>query len=297
MRDRYEGCLLGLALGDALGARHEGGFAARSMWWLLGLGRPGVLRWTDDTQMAAVLAEALGRDSKVDQDALALRWAREARWARGYGPGALKVLRRIRGGMPWREAAVSAFPDGSYGNGAAMRVAPVGLVFQEAAPRRAAARDTAIITHAHPHGVEGAVLMAEATWMAAYGVVSLPALAEACTEDAFLERLRRAETLLTSAPDPRRVRRDLGHDMTALGSVVTAIYVYLAFRDGAFMDLVDFATRLGGDTDTIAAMAGAMYGAARGVGELPDEALDVLEDGPRLRALAARLYAAWPSRL
>ncbi len=50
--EKFEGCLLGLALGDALGARFEGGIAERALWWFIGTTREGHMRWTDDTQMS-----------------------------------------------------------------------------------------------------------------------------------------------------------------------------------------------------------------------------------------------------
>ena len=113
MQERFTGCLLGLALGDAIGAKREGGWAARTLWWFLGLTRRGVLRWTDDTQMALGLVRSLAEHGKVEPDSLARRWAEQATWSRGYGRGALATLKQIRRGVPWQEASVSVFKDGS----------------------------------------------------------------------------------------------------------------------------------------------------------------------------------------
>src|SRR5262245_17056205 len=119
--DQYVGCLLGLATGDALGAPYEGGVLERLAWRILQCRAVGSLRWTDDTQMSLDLAESLLAEGEVRPDALARRLAAGYRWSRGYGPGAAKVLKRIRRGEPWQAATKAVYAAGSYGNGAAMR--------------------------------------------------------------------------------------------------------------------------------------------------------------------------------
>jgi poly(ADP-ribose) glycohydrolase ARH3 len=116
--DRFEGCLLGLALGDALGACYEGGLAERILWSLIGSTKQGHMRWTDDTQMSVDIAESLVAKGEMDADDLALRFAGSYRWNRGYGPSAAKLLKRIAGGADWRQANRWVHPEGSYGNGA-----------------------------------------------------------------------------------------------------------------------------------------------------------------------------------
>ena len=71
-----EGCLLGLALGDAMGAPHEGGPLERMVWRLIGTTRDGDMRFTDDTQMSLDLGESLIAKGGVDEDDLARRFAR-----------------------------------------------------------------------------------------------------------------------------------------------------------------------------------------------------------------------------
>ncbi|MEM7263089.1 MAG: ADP-ribosylglycohydrolase family protein, partial [Planctomycetota bacterium] len=127
--DRFEGVLLGLALGDAFGAPFEGGLLERWLWRWLGTTRSGEVRWTDDTQMSLDLADSLLTHGEVNQDDLARRFAASYRWSRGYGPGAAKLLKRIARGADWREANRSVFRDGSFGNGGAMRVPILGVCF------------------------------------------------------------------------------------------------------------------------------------------------------------------------
>ncbi|HUG94133.1 MAG TPA: ADP-ribosylglycohydrolase family protein [Planctomycetaceae bacterium] len=123
-------------------------------------------RYTDDTAMALSIAEVLDRFGRIEQDELARLFA--DRYAadphRGYGAGAQELLEAIARGTPWREASIRAFRgEGSLGNGAAMRVAPVGACFADdldAVVREADA--SAEITHAHPEGRAGAVAVAVA---------------------------------------------------------------------------------------------------------------------------------------
>ena len=127
-RDRITGSILGLALGDAFGAPHEGGILERLLWSLLGR-RGGRRRWTDDTRMSLDIMESLIACNRIDQDDLSRRFAQSYQWSRGYGPGAARLLKRIRKGESWQEVVYSVYPDGSFGNGAAMRAPVVGLFF------------------------------------------------------------------------------------------------------------------------------------------------------------------------
>ena len=111
--ERFEGCLLRLALGDALGAPYEGGPIERLLWRLIGTTKQGEMRWTDDTQMALDVAESLVAKGVVDADDLARRFASSYRWSRGYGPGAAKLLKRIARGADWRQANLVSPPSTS----------------------------------------------------------------------------------------------------------------------------------------------------------------------------------------
>jgi ADP-ribosylglycohydrolase len=123
-------------------------------------------RYTDDTHMALSIMKILRDSGGIDLDTLAdsfvQQYQRES-W-RGYGPGMHRLLPQIRKGMPWHTAARDLFGgQGSFGNGAAMRVAPVGAFFAddlEAAVEQA--RHSAEVTHAHPEGIAGAIAVAVA---------------------------------------------------------------------------------------------------------------------------------------
>jgi ADP-ribosylglycohydrolase len=291
MEERFRGCLLGLALGDALGAPFEGGVLERATWRLVGLRSPGVLRYTDDGEMALGCAESLAACGGFDADHMARTWAERASWSRGYGPGARAVLRLIRDGVPWREAATRVFPEGSFGNGAAMRAAPLGLWFHDDPERLdAVAREASSITHAHPLGIQGGVLVARATALALHDEPDLLARLDTSDLDAeYRRRLGEARAMLDRDPSARDVAHTLGRSVLAHESAVTAVYLAARFRERPFEELVTFVVEVGGDVDTLAAMAGGVWGAARGVGALPADALARLEDRDRFDAAARRL--------
>ena len=292
-QDQASGLLLGLALGDAMGAPFEGGPLERGLWRVLGRTRSGEMRWTDDTQMTLDLAGSFLAMGRIDGDDLARRFARSYRWSRGYGPGAAKLLKSLRRGADWRVANRSVFRDGSFGNGGAMR-APVLALFirddREALLR--ATEEQAVVTHAHPLAIEGAKLVALGVSLAIAGTPSLELLdGLPANHPKFQERLGCARRWLAEReePKPKEVRRSLGSGISALDSCVTALYLGLRFRDQRFGELVGFASKMGGDVDTICAMAGALWGGVRGAGALPERDLKRLEGRERFVVLARQI--------
>ena len=160
--------LAGLSVGDGFGQRFfvDDAIVARRVerrelpdgtWWV-----------TDDTWMALSVVEVLRRAGRIDQDQLAASFAKHYEPARGYGGGMQKLLQRLQDGQPWREAAAAQMDGaGSFGNGAAMRVAPVGAWFADDASRAAEeAERSAVVTHTHREGVAGAVAVAVAAALA-----------------------------------------------------------------------------------------------------------------------------------
>jgi ADP-ribosylglycohydrolase len=296
MIDRTLGCLLGLALGDAYLAPFEGGLPERLLWRVIGKTRRGELRWTDDTQMSIDICESYLACGTIDPDDLARRFARSYRWSRGYGPGAAKVLRRIARGQDWRVASRSVRSGGSYGNGAAMRAPAIGVIYaNRPSELTAVATTSAIVTHAHPLAVEGAVLVATVTASVLAGRTLADALMEAgatASHSEYASRTKIAEKWLKSGIEvgPREVDRGLGNGIAAHESSVTAIFLASKFQERPFQELHRFIAKCGGDTDTIGAMAGAIWGAANGVAALPADWLDKLEQRDRIEGLATSLH-------
>jgi ADP-ribosylglycohydrolase len=125
--------------------------------------------YTDDTEMALSIVEILRERGAIDQDDLARRFAARMQFTRNYGQGAYTVLCGVREGVDWRLLTKIGFRGmGSFGNGAAMRVAPLGAFFAEEplATVCEQARLSAEVTHAHPEGIAGAIAVAAAAALA-----------------------------------------------------------------------------------------------------------------------------------
>ncbi len=298
LRARYRGALLGVAVGDAVGAPFEGEVAAfpGSLERLSESDSP--LRYTDDTQMTLGVAESLverrGFDGAHMAAVFARNYTREP-W-RGYGAGPPEVFRLIEQGVPWDRAAAKLFGGrGSFGNGAAMRVAPVALfAFPDLDRVGLLARQTSVITHSHELGIEGAVVQASALALLLgtprdnldpHGFLRELGLCVRSSD--YRERLDRIRTLPPDAPLDVVVAR-LGNGIAAIESVPTALYCFLRNRD-SFVGTAMYAVTLGGDTDTIGSMACALAGAYLGEEAIPATAQGRVEDRSRLMELADRL--------
>jgi ADP-ribosylglycohydrolase len=159
--------LEGLSTGDAFGEL----FFKLSPYSTLPENLPrGLWHWTDDTHMALSIVEVLKSEGRIEQDVLAKAFARRFNEEpyRGYAGGAIDLLRKISKGSDWRDISPKLFGTGSFGNGAAMRVAPIGAFFyQDIQLAAEQAQLSAVITHAHIEGQAGAIAVAVAAALAA----------------------------------------------------------------------------------------------------------------------------------
>lgn len=296
--DRFAGCILGLAVGDACGAPFEG-MPATAIHYDFGgaekhVREPlvDVLCYTDDTQMTIGVLETLIARGTIDDATLVERFVAHYDPARGYGPGARRLLEAARRGEDWQPLAASVFPGGSLGNGAAMRAAPVGLLFHDDLDRVAdEATRSALPTHQHVVGIDGARIQAIAVALALRSAgdpfdrdAFFATLIAYAATDEFRDKLEAAAAL-----SPRDGIAHLGHTLEAHRSVVTAIACF-AFDPDDYPTMIARAIGLGDDTDTLAAMAGACGGARLGLSAIPANLLDRLEDRDALLALAGQLH-------
>lgn len=295
--DQARGALLGTFVGDALGMPFEGAPPGAIPVELEMIeARLGRGTYTDDTEMMIVLAESLLADGSVQQQPLARRFLERHDPRRGYGAGTLNVFAQWRDGIPVDGAARAVFGGrGSIGNGAAMRIAPVGVRFADDPGWVVEqARRSAMVTHAHPLGIDGAVAQAAAVAAAMRGEDVVAAARNAVQTDDMRRQLDAVTELLSAPPaDPARVAEALGNGSTAPESVPGAIYAACHVDDVRVA--VSFAVRCGGDTDTIGAMAGAVAGARHGWTTIPSSWIEALEDADygrsHVEGLAARLVA------
>ena len=306
IRKKFLGSLLGAALGDAIGASWEGRpmAAEHEIELVASVSHP--LRYTDDTHMTIGMAESLVECGGFNGPHMAGRFVSnylQEPW-RGYGPGPPRVFKLISSGEPWDKAAAHIYGGGSFGNGAAMRVAPIGLFFSsQPAEFREAAYLSSLITHSHVLGMEGAALQAMAVALAVAENPDKPLdtssfasrLLSFATEDVYRAKIANFSILLESPDDREAVVAQLGHGIEAFNSVPTAIFSFLAHPQD-FASTVIYAVSLGGDTDTIASMAGAISGAYLGIDALPSEWQSQLENREYISNLADKLWRAASAR-
>jgi poly(ADP-ribose) glycohydrolase ARH3 len=264
-------------------------------------------RFTDDTQMTICVAEWLTSGATLDGKSLLERFCRMYEPWRHYGPGVRLILESFpKARERWMDLATVMFPQGSYGNGSAMRVAPIGLfLHNDLAGLIEATRTSSVVTHSHHMAVQGATLQAAAVATATRGELEPArflgtlniALAhfEKIGQDTSVYRMalaRVAEGISKNLPAQRMVAY-LGNGIKAQEAVPMAIYCFLANRD-SFEKAVEAAIFLGGDTDTIASMTGAISGAALGEASVPERWLrrvrEKIHTPEKLQQLARELF-------
>jgi ADP-ribosylglycohydrolase len=226
--------------------------------------------------MALSVVEILARFDGIDPDALAAAFAR--RWVadphRGYGQGAYTLLTRLSHGASWRREAQLLFNgQGSYGNGAAMRAAPIGAYFADDLDRvRAEALRSAEPTHAHPDGAAGAVAVAVAAALVANGIERekvLEAVVRYTPPGHTLDRLRRAAQIDLSA-DPEAAGEELGTGLDVAAHDTVPFCVWVAARHlDSYEEALWTAASRHGDRDTLAAIVGGIVVLATGVEQIP----------------------------
>jgi poly(ADP-ribose) glycohydrolase ARH3 len=296
-RARYRGALLGLLVGDVLGAPFEGHVGTVSEPVFAEVASASTpLRYTDDTAMAITLAESLLRCGGIDDDDLAQSFAHH--WAlapeRGYSSTTATLLARVHAGGAWIQPAAAR---GRTTNGAAMRVAPVALyAAAEPAATIALARRSARVTHPDPVAQAFACVQAAAVAAALRHPPSATVepdtfLVEisAWADDPFVDHQLRLAGDVSVRGDPEEIAGKLGSGVLAAESVPAAICAFLS-HPGSFPDAVTLAVRLGGDTDTTAAMTGSISGALLGERAIPAAWIARAEAANHVRSLSDALY-------
>lgn len=275
----------GLSVGDAFATAHRD--RAKIPW-----------PYTDDTEMAIGIIEVLAARQRIDQDLLALVFARRfaANPNRGYGPNVIAILTAIATGTPWRDATYApvsgqttwwnrmkrrlglrVLGEGSLGNGAAMRSAPVGAYFSDdvdAVVREAEA--SAEVTHAHPDGIAGAVAIAVAAAWAARHAGSDPVLTGML--DYVIQHTPAGPThegLVKASRLPQGSDEAFAANVLGNGSPITSertvpFATWCAAKHlGNYEQAIRAAFSVGGDSDTICAMMGGIV--AAGQAEIPPD--------------------------
>jgi ADP-ribosylglycohydrolase len=321
--ERWSGCILGLALGDALGAPVEGKSPAACTEYVhkkLGGPAPGPARTGDDTQAASPSSPVFGQytdDTQLARELL-LSYAERGRFDPAhyaqrigalFGAGAVvgagrmteEVGLRLHAGVPWEQAGL---PVPAAGNSAAVRAAPLGLLFGDDVDGLIrAAREQARITNYDPRCAAGAAAVAGAVaLLLRQGERGEPLRVEPFLAE-LAEWVRRLDQSLafdvyqlsswvTLSPEaaatflvkaglcPGQGDEWAGVSSYVLPSVLWSLYSFLRAPEDVH-EALRCAIAVGGDVDTTAAMAGAMLGAYHGRGALPAEWTALLNDQGR----------------
>jgi poly(ADP-ribose) glycohydrolase ARH3 len=309
LQDKFRGAILGCFLGDAFGSGFEGMNPDRSMFHISTLSKKFTRSYTDDTDMTLALAESIIQCGEIDPEDIAKQFSLSCDLTRGYAIGTIKAVQALRAGLRWHQVARIVFENGSFGNGAAMRVSPVGIFYHHDLDGvREAAIKQANITHVHPLGQWGAVMQASTVGLAVnqdpkepFKKVQIIVNLRECLWNGpieYIKALNKIEEMLNQGNklQAREVVQSLGNGVEALFSVPGACYIGITYSPD-FCDAIRAAISLGGDTDTIAGMVGAIVGAHVGEKGLPAEWIEQLEDGPRgrsfARGLAEKLFETW----
>ncbi|WP_455356621.1 ADP-ribosylglycohydrolase family protein [Streptomyces sp. SYSU K217416] len=267
--ERALASLRGLAVGDALGSQ----FFVPANYPLLKRRDvpPAPWQWTDDTEMACSVLAVLVSHGRIDQDALARSFADHHDFDRGYGPAVNRMLRLIREGGDWRELASALFKgQGSWGNGAAMRIAPLGAWYADD-PEQAThqAEISAYTTHQHREAVVGSMAVAAAAAFAA-SPAGPPAAADLLDgvialvpRSAVGAGLRRARDML-DYDDAGTVAAVLGCGRRTSAHDTVPFALWSAARSLDDFEQAFWTTaQVGGDVDTTCAIVGGVVAAGR----------------------------------
>jgi ADP-ribosyl-[dinitrogen reductase] hydrolase len=314
LRDRFLGCLLGCAVGDALGAPFEG------MWSHSIPGDEALLagfaefegyprgQFTDDTQLTLATVRSILATGEVAPAHVARSIA--ALWRRqeviGPGGACTSAAHQFLRTREWTTCGAAV---GQAGNGTAMRTAVLGLVFlrrPEHLPEAVA--DVSRITHQDPRSIAGGVAVAKAAQLlacegheGAQPFCSQIADVVASFSPEFAEMVNRLPLLAWQPPDVAlpaiawagMPRPEFGMPIITpfvIPTVLAALWCLLR-RPDSWAGAVASAIRLGGDVDTLGAIVGALAGVRLGVGAIPRHLQEAVQEREQIEGLALRLHA------
>ena len=238
----------------------------------------GCWSFTDDTAMALSVADVLqAHEGTIEQFSLAQYFAARYRKdpARGYGPGTHRFMGEFFSGVPWHAAAKNEFGDtGSFGNGAAMRVAPVGAYHYDDFAKAAEQADrSAVVTHAHAEGPAGAIAVAVATAWFGQGASDVHALFDVVLDHtpagATRTGIRNATALpLDRTPTQAAAMLGNGSEVSARDTVPFTLWAAARYMD-SFEEALWCTVAGLGDRDTTCAIVGGMLGSRYGI-DIPE---------------------------
>jgi ADP-ribosyl-[dinitrogen reductase] hydrolase len=296
--------LVGCAIGDALGQSFEmlpasnqqlkswdGFFREGATFWK----RANRYQYSDDTLMTMTLSASLLEHNGFDPEDVAkkyLAWYDSGN-TRGIGTTTATAIARLKMGATWQESGLTHSFDGrpTGGNGTAMRSSPIGLFYRKDPLKlmEYAMLDASITHNSHEPKI-GSVAIALAVSFLANGThdnsTVLEEVSSILAHSTVQDKIILAETLLEMEADAETALANIGVSGYVPETVGAAFYCLGATN--SFKDAVVMAVKAGGDTDTTAAIVGALAGTYYGLDDIPEEYKGV-ENFELLQALTDEL--------
>jgi len=297
---KFLGAMVGSALGDAAGYLAYKYQQRDDL--LTKIDSVERLTFTADTVMAVAMAETLIENDGINTKKLGdhfLKHFESKPWQR-QGAEPPEIYRIVEAeGVDYIFAARRLFEgEGSYGNGAAMRITPLGLFYYQDEDLYEKVKVSAEVTHTHPVGIDGAAVFAKALAKTVTLNPLRPFSPQAFIEmlvdfsrtDEIKEKLAMIPALLEREVDPAEAVKKLGNSVIVQESMPMALFCFLRYPH-TYLETVLCAITHGGERDTMGIMAGALSGAYLGIDAISEEWRNKLEDVRHLESLARELAA------
>jgi len=320
--DKFQGSLLGVAIGDTLGRPFEGKLRTDIYSNFTNFedfiqNKKNLFKtYTDDTQLTLHTAEALIQGNGFNINNFIseyVKWLDDPPIGAGYG--CISSINKLKYGIPWENAASN-----SGGNGTAMRVAPIGLFYyKDVKGLKQAAIKSSIITHSHPAASAGSLVIARAI---AYLIDKDPKIRFSVDQffdviissisysqeeiwDEFIEILHKLKSNLhvsieaglikfsqVGVKSPFFIEDYLGHAFVhpyAISTVICSLFIFLK-KLNSFKDCIFELATAGGDSDTVGAIGGALAGAYFGFKNIPNDLMKLVKNYKKILKIGEELY-------
>lgn len=311
LESKFRGTILGVAVGDALGAAYEDasykstmGLLPKSIYQTALIYGEGKLKYTDDTLMTIALTKSILEAGEFNPESAMQKYYE---WymtgdLRGIGITTNKALHNYHLNKDWKNSGVLS--QWSAGNGTAMRVAPLALYHLNSSLDelyRDVRRD-AVLTHRNELSTTGSLVVALAIRLAINEEEKfdfIPKILEILEsfglKNEVYQKLADIDELIYSKPsDAQDIALEIGNSGFIVESVGVAIYQFIARN--TFDDTIYYTILCGGDTDTNASIAGAIAGAYYSDSAIPKKYLSRLENFNELVALANELHKLYTNK-
>lgn len=326
--DKFQGTLIGVGIGDTLGHPFEGKIRKDIHSYFKDFGefiqeyRDIFKTYTDDTQLTIHTAKALIQGNGFQTDSFISEYVK---WLDdppiGPGWGCISSIRKLKYGIPWKDAAST-----SGGNGTIMRIAPIGLFYSKS-PKglKTTAIKSSIITHSHPAASAGAIVIARAisylldkTPETGFSVeeffevlISSISGSQEQTWEEFITLLNKLKSKLdlpiesglikfsqAGVKSPYFIEEYLGQAFVhpyAISTVICALFIFLK-RLTSFQDCIFELATAGGDSDTVGAIGGSLAGAYFGMKNIPNDLIKLVKNHKKILKLSENLYSVFNKR-